>query len=315
MVLADSPSAHVPNPGYEKIAYRPSASHGQNIENILDWGISKELQPCTYTQTDYNFETPSQSLLTQSQIKRNYGFADMEVFDYPGDYTVKDDGTRSAKVRIQELQVHYETLEGEADSRGICAGSTFTLQDHPRTDQARKYLIKSTRLSAHAGEFETDGGGSGGGSTFHCSFTAFDASETFRPERLTPRPAIHGIQTATVTGPSGQEIYVDKYGCVKLQFHWDRYGTSDENSSCWVRVSQVWTGKNWGHIANPHVGEEVIVAFLEGEPDEPIVVGRLYNAEHMPPYPLPQGAAIIGAKSQSTGTTGKYNIAAIKKQQ
>jgi type VI secretion system secreted protein VgrG len=218
-------------------------------------------------------------------------------------------------MRIQELQSRYEILEGEADARGICAGSTFTLQDYPRADQNKKYLFVSTHHSAHAGSFESEPGGGKEQPAYHCSFTAFDTAEIFRPQRTTSKPLIHGVQTAIVTGPAGQEIYVDKYGRVKLQFHWDRYGKYDENSSCWVRVSQVWTGKNWGHIANPHVGEEVIVSFLEGEPDQPMIVGRLYNAEHMPPYPLPQGAAIIGAKSQSTKTTGKFNIATVKKQQ
>jgi type VI secretion system secreted protein VgrG len=316
LVLADSPSAHATYPGYDKITYRPSAAHGQSVENILDWGMGKELQSGAYAQTDFNFETPSKSLLTQSKIKRKYGFANLEIFDYPGEYSDTSDGDRIAKIRIQELQSHYETLEGEADSRGICAGYTFTLEDHPRSDQERKYLVKSTHLSAHAGDFETEGASGSGsdGSTFHCSFAAFDTSENFRTERATPKPLIHGVQTAMVTGPAGQEIYVDKYGRVKVQFHWDRYGQNDENSSCWVRVSQVWTGKNWGHIANPHVGEEVIVSFLEGDPDQPTVVGRLYNAEHMPPYPLPQGAAIIGAKSQSTKTTGVYNIVKQKAQ-
>jgi type VI secretion system secreted protein VgrG len=307
MVLADSPSAHAENPGYEKVLYRAGSTGMTDSEYITNWTASEELQPGLYTHTDYNFETPSKNLLTQSKIKRKYGFADFEVFDYPGDYSETDGGNQYAKVRVQELQVPYETFEGEANDRGLCVGCTFTLQDHPRADQNRKYLIKSTHYSAHAGEFEAKGGG-GGGMTYHCSFAAFDSAEIFRPQRTTPKPVINGVQTAIVTGPAGQEIYVDKYGRVKLQFYWDRYGKYDENSSCWVRVSQVWTGKNWGHIANPHVSEEVIVSFLEGDPGQPMVVGRLYNAEHMPPYPLPQAAAIIGAKSQSTKTTGIYNI-------
>jgi type VI secretion system secreted protein VgrG len=312
MVLADSASAHTANPGYDKISYRPERTGKADSEHILNWTASEEIQPGLFTHTDFNFETPSKSLLTQSKIKRKYGFADFEIFDYPGGYPETTDGDRHAKIRIQEIQAPYETLEGEADSRGICVGSTFTLQDYPRADQNKSYLIKSTHHSAHAGTFESGSHG-GSGQTYHCSFAAFDTAEIFRPQRTTPKPLIHGVQTAIVTGPAGQEIYVDKYGRVKVQFHWDRVGKNDENSSFWVRVSQVWTGKNWGHIANPHVGEEVIVAFLEGDPDLPMIVGRLYNAEHMPPYPLPSGAAIIGAKSQSTKTTDKFNIASQKK--
>jgi type VI secretion system secreted protein VgrG len=311
LVLADSPSAHSAYPDYDKITYRAEAAPGQDAENITGWSMGKELQSGAFAHTDYNFEKPSQKLLTQSKIKRQYGFADLEIFDYPGNYIETSEGDRHAKIRMQELQAHYETLDGEADSRGICVGSTFTLADHPRSDQNRKYLIKSTRLSAQAGDFKSDHGGGHGSPAFHCSFSAFDASENFRPDRLTPKPAIHGIQTAIVTGPTPQEIYVDKYGRIKLHFYWDRHGQLDENSSCWVRVSQSWTGKNSGHIANPHIGEEVIVAFLEGDPDQPMVVGRLYNAEHMPPYPLPEAAAIIGMKGAPTKTTNKYGVAKI----
>jgi type VI secretion system secreted protein VgrG len=310
MVLADSSSAHAANPGYDKIHYRPERTGKNDSEHILNWTVSEEIQPGVYTHTDFNFETPSKSLLTQSKIKRKYGFADSEIFDYPGVYLETPDGDRHAKIRIQEIQAPYETLEGEADSRGLCVGSTFTLQDFPRADQNKSYLVKSTHHSAHAGKFESQSDGHNE-PAYHCSFQAFDANEIFRPQRLTPKPVIQGVQTAIVTGPASQEIYVDKYGRIKLQFHWDRYGKNDENSSCWVRVSQAWTGKNSGHIANPHIGEEVIVSFLEGDPDQPMVVGRLYNAEHMPPYPLPEAAAIIGMKGAPTKTTSKYGVAKI----
>ena len=143
---------------------------------------------------------------------------------------------------------------------------------------------------------------------FFCNLTCLDKTQQFRPARLTPEPAIQGVQTAIVTGPAGQEIYVDKYGRVKVQFHWDRYGKNDENSSGWIRVSQSWTGKGWGHIANPHIGSEVIVSFLEGDPDRPIIVGRVYNDDQMPPYPLPAAAAILGSKSPILHVTQPFKV-------
>ena len=149
--------------------------------------------------------------------------------------------------------------------------------------------------------------------TYTNQFTCIPHEVPYRPARVTPKPMISGVQTAIVTGRKGDEIYVDEYGRVTLQFHWDREGKWDENSSCPVRVSQSWTGRNWGHIANPHVTEEVIVAFLEGDPDRPIIVGRVYNAEHMPPYELPAGASIIGMKSQSTKTTMAFALTPPKK--
>ncbi len=178
----------------------------------------------------------------------------------------------------------------------------FKLKNHPRKEQNRDYLITGVSLHADAGEFSTTPGDNGG-EFFSVNITAIDKNQQYRPARLTPKPVVQGVQTAFVTGPKGQEVNVDKYARVKVQFHWDRYGKNDANSSCWVRVSQSWTGKGWGHIANPHVGTEVIVAFLEGDPDRPIIVGRVYNADYMPPFPLPASSSMIGMKSPSFGTT------------
>jgi type VI secretion system secreted protein VgrG len=146
----------------------------------------------------------------------------------------------------------------------------------------------------------------GGGSQYGCGFTAMSSSETFRAPRSTPRPIVHGPQTAIVVGPAGDEIYTDKYGRVKVQFHWDREGKHDENSSCWMRVSHPWAGKGWGAISVPRIGQEVIVDFLEGDPDRPIITGRVYNAETMPPFGMPAGAVVSGIKS-NTHKGGGYN--------
>ena len=155
--------------------------------------------------------------------------------------------------------------------------------------------------------FDGSGQATGRGPVFECSFTALSTAEAFRPSRTTPRPLIRGPQTAMVVGPSGEEIHTDEYGRVKVQFHWDRYGEADENSSCWVRVAQVWAGKKWGAMYLPRIGHEVIVEFLEGDPDRPIVTGRVYNGVTLPPHELPDNKTISTLKSNSSPDGGGFN--------
>jgi type VI secretion system secreted protein VgrG len=305
LVLADSISAHNPFPDYAEVTFQELEEGAEDREVITDWAIEKEVQAVACSLNDFDFKKPKASLRSSSNVTRQYGKAEYEIYDYPGEYLETSEGDRLAGVRLNEHQTQYEVLRGEGGSRGLVTGCTFKLKEHPRGDQNREYLITGVSIEADSGPFDS----TSGQESFSCTLSTIDKSQQFRPERLTPEPVIHGVQTAIVTGPAGQEIYVDKYGRVKVQFHWDRYGKRDENSSCWIRVSQAWTGKGWGHIANPHIKQEVIVSFLEGDPDRPIIVGRVYNEDHMPPYPLPEAAAVVGMKSQSTKTTSKYNIA------
>jgi type VI secretion system secreted protein VgrG len=186
-------------------------------------------------------------------------------------------------------------------------GATFRLSGQTRDDQNREYLAFGAgydlEFSAYEGLPDPNPG------TYYCSFGALTTQQQFRPARITAKPHVTGPQTAVVVGPAGDEIYTDKYGRVKVQFPWDRYGKKDENSSCWMRVSHPWAGKNWGMVAIPRIGQEVIVDFLEGDPDEPIITGRVYNAEQMPPYALPANQTRSTAKSRSTkgGTASNYN--------
>ena len=157
-------------------------------------------------------------------------------------------------------------------------------------------------------EYESDVGG-GSGSIFSCNISAIDKQQAFRAPRITAKPIVQGPQTATVVGKDGEEIWTDKYGRVKVQFHWDRYGEVDENSSCWIRVSHPWAGKNWGAVAIPRIGQEVIVSFIEGDPDQPIITGRVYNDDNMPPYELPANATQSGVKTRSykKGSPDNFN--------
>jgi type VI secretion system secreted protein VgrG len=304
LVLADSISAHSPYDGYEEITFQELEKGGSGREVITDWTMQKEAQPVACALNDFDFTKPKTSLRSNANVSRQYGAAQFEIYDYPGEYADPSEGDRLSGVRLDELQTQYETLQGQANSRGLATGCTFTLKKHPRDDQNRDYLITGVSIHADAGEFAS---GETEDEFFSCSLTAMPKSQQFRPARLTPKPIVQGPQTAMVVGTSGEEIYTDEYGRVKLQFHWDRYGAGDENSSCWVRVSQQWAGKNWGAMHIPRIGQEVIVEFLEGDPDRPIITGRVYNAVAMPPYGLPGEMTKSTLKSNSSKGGNGFN--------
>ena len=307
LVLADGFSSHKETQGYEELPYYPpDPDVRRERDHVYDWSFHKSVQPGKYALRDFNFEQPKASMDARSAVAREYAEADHEIYDYPGEYDVVGDGETYAGVRIQELQTGYERAEGVGNARGLATGCLFELTQFPREDQNRQYLILSTSCNLTSDEYAP---GEGADQDFTIRLQAADARETFRPPRITPKPFVQGPQTAIVVGKSGEEIWTDKYGRVKLQFHWDRYGESDENSSCWVRVSQSWAGKTWGGIMIPRIGQEVIVEFLEGDPDRPIVTGRVYNGDNMPPYGLPDNQTQSGIKTRSSkgGTGDNFN--------
>ena len=309
LVMADSVSSHDGFPDYEKIPYFPPDEHLTREEHhIHEWTISREVQPGVYALTEYDFENPKANLLVKSAISRNHAQSKMEIFDYPGEYLTASDGDAYVRARIEELHAEFEQMQGQANARGLAVGSLFQLTDYPRDDQNQEYLVAS---ATHELESDAYSSGSAGGSedVYACSFSALPSTQQFRPERTTPKPLVQGPQTAVVVGPSGEEIHTDKFGRVKVQFHWDRYGKKDQNSSCWVRVAQLWAGTQWGGIHLPRIGQEVIIEFLEGDPDHPIITGRVYNNDNMPPYDLPASATQSGIKSRSSkgGSADNFN--------
>ena len=286
LVLADAYGAHEQFEGYETLPYFPETEDGvREQEHVYGWALAQEIQATTYTLDDYDFERPRTDLLARSTIGRQHAYSEYEVFDYPGKYTVNGDGDQRVRVGIEGLQSQFERADGHANARGLMAGGLFTLAQFPREDQNKEYLVLSSTIHVQAGGYE--GGEGDQAFSFHCRFNVCDAQQPFRSARSTPKPVVQGPQTAVVVGPSGEPMWTDQYGRVKVQFHWDRYGGADENSSCWVRVSQMWAGRNWGAMHMPHIGQEVIVSFLEGDPDRPIITGRVYNADNMPPESLP----------------------------
>jgi len=307
LVLADGYSAHSTVSGYEEVPYHPPDKTAlRERDHITDWSVVQAVQPGIFAHTDFDFTAPKKNLLATRSSPKPHESSDLEIYDYPGEYLESGDGETYARVRLEEMHAGYETVRGAGNARGLTTGALFTLSNYRREDQNREYLIVSASYQLQSDVFGSSGSADEG-PVFQCSMTAMEAQTPYRPPRMTPKPMVQGPQTAIVVGKSGEEIWTDKYGRVKVQFHWDRYGKSNENSSCWVRVSHPWAGKNWGAVAIPRIGQEVIVEFLEGDPDQPIITGRVYNGDQMPPFGLPGSAVISGIKSNSTKGGGGYN--------
>ncbi|MBA4109031.1 MAG: type VI secretion system tip protein VgrG [Leptothrix sp. (in: Bacteria)] len=306
LVLANKDSAHTPYPGHADMVYRETLSGGIDLEAITRWQFNHEIRTGKVSLTDYNFTTPSTNLLASAELARSHSHATGEVYDYPGRHLVKADGERYANLKLEGFQSLHAQVFGEGNVRGLATGHRFTLNEFPREDQNREHIVTSTRIQMGYGEYE---GQSGSAPYFTCQFTALDSREVFRSPDRAVRVRVAGPQTAIVVGPSGDEIHTDEYGRVKIQFYWDREGKKNENSSCWVRVSSPWAGKNWGMINIPRIGQEVVVDFLEGDPDQPLITGRVYNAEQTVPYKLPDHATVSTLKSQSSkgGSTSTSN--------
>ncbi len=302
MVLADSPSAH---DNVATLAFNKSPNQ-KDTDTVLEWHVEQEAQTGKYTLNDYDFEMPSKTLLNTAESPLPHAMADKELRDYPGGYTAKDDPTHYTKTRLEEMQARYTTASGTTNFRGLSAGSIFTLTDHPVDSMNADWLVTSVTLDAAADDYTTGAAEEG---HFQCSFRAIPARVTYRPPRITPEPLISSVQTALVVGPAGDEIYTDKYGRIKVQFFWDRLGKKDAKSSCWIRVAQLWAGKQWGMIVIPRIGMEVVVQFEDGDPDCPLVTGCVYNAEEMPPYGLPANMTQTGLKSRSSkgGSPANFN--------
>jgi type VI secretion system secreted protein VgrG len=302
LVLVDTNAVHdVPPSAVDgfSIPFRPLNSNRASAgEFVDDSQVQNAVEPGQYSHADFDFTKSRSRLYATRTDGSGHAHDDLEVYDYPGGFSSRDPGEAYALVRLQEHQTPFEEATGWSNARQLSVGCLFTLVDCPRDDQNQDYLVTSStfRLSGHEG-------GSGRrrqAEVFGCTFTAIASTRQFRPRLATLKPFVRGPQTAIVVGPSGEEIWTDKYGRVKVQFHWDRDGENDEKSSCWVRVSQVWAGTNWGAMHIPRIGQEVIVDFLEGDPDRPIITGRVYNDANMPPYALPGNQTQSGIKSRST---------------
>lgn len=310
LVLADSPSAHKTVDGADTIPFHPEgAATPASGEQINRWEVQMQWRSSTVTSSDFDFERPKADLTARGQVSLPFKQADLEVFDYPAGYTKQPEVETFVKNRLTSLVGDVDTRRASGDVQSLGAGDLFTLSDFPNDDQNKQYLIVEAAFDAVNNAHDSGDGGDG---SFRSAFGLVPAAQTFRPQQATPLPRIEGPQTAIVVGEDGEEITTDKYGRVKVQFHWDREGKRDQDSSCWVRVAQVWAGSGWGAMHIPRIGQEVIVEFLEGDPDRPIITGRVYNADNMPPYALPDNKTQSGIKSRSTKGGGPSNFNEIR---
>ena len=306
MVLADSPNEHKPCPSQETARFH--AVQGAALEEDVIRQIYKmqEIRIGKYVVNDFNFKTPATDLKVEVTTGQQLGPGEREIYDYPAEYMDRSEGDRLANIRMQMEEAKVTTLSGSGNCRSFASGYRFRLTGHYREDMTDQDFVLNT--VAHAAYEPTGGSGEEeGGASYTNNFVCTPYDVPYRPPLVTPKPVITGVQTAIVTGPEGEEIYTDEHGRVKVQFHWDREGQRNEDSSCWIRVSQLWAGAGYGAIFIPRIGHEVIVDFIEGDPDRPIIVGRVYHGNNQTPYGLPAEKTKSTIKSESSPGGGGAN--------
>lgn len=317
LILGDSPMVHEPCVGQEEARCVQSSGSGartaadpENEEDVITHlNVKKQMRIDRYTLGDFNFKQPNSSLQSSSTSKINLGTGQREIYDYPGGYGDNSGGERFTDMRMEEEEARITTLSGSSFCRAFTSGYRFRLMDNFNEEMNEEEFV-ITRLEHSVQQAEILSGSLQPQERpfeYTNRFECMPFSIPFRPPRETRRPVVDGVQTAIVVGPAGEEIHTDEYGRVKVQFHWDREGEKNENSSCWIRVSQVWAGAGWGAMFIPRIGHEVIVDFEEGNPDRPIIIGRVYHANNQVPYPLPDEKTKSTIKSDSTIGGGGFN--------
>ncbi|HEX7508980.1 MAG TPA: type VI secretion system tip protein TssI/VgrG [Polyangia bacterium] len=323
LVLADSATAHAKVAGYETVLYVPKErKQAREEEHFWSLSVAGSLYAGKFTIVrgyDYSKARPSATLVENKPSQAPQPGSDFEDYDFPGGLSEKADAETEATVRVEGGHVGNTLIEVEGNTMGLGVGNLVTLKKplsaaddlNPfwsDADFKKEYLITSATYSISINQYET-GDVAASDEPFKATYMLLDSQSPFRPVRHAIKPRIEGPQTALVVGPSGDEIYTDKLGRVKVQFDWDRLGKHDEKSSCWVRVAQVWAGKQWGAMHIPRIGHEVMVEFLDGDPDRPIITGRVYNTDNMPPYQLPDNKTQSGIKSRSSkgGSASNFN--------
>ena len=313
MVLGDQ------NRAFKPVVEKDALFGDHSGSNVSQWRHSYQFRSGRYAHKDFAFKTPSQDLrTTESSLLKLQRASAFEIYDYPGGYTQKGDGQQLTRLRMEEHEAAYHTVAGASICASFFAGGKFTMtRHHLQAEEKQEYVLQRV---AHRASDYTYITANAGPPSYDNSFEAFPAATQFRPPARTPWPSVHGPQTATVAGPPGETIHTDKHGRVKLQFHWDRRGKRDDKSSCWVRVSQNWAGKGWGGVFIPHVGHEVVVSYQEGDPDMPLVTGRVYNGENSKALDLPANKTQSSVQDHSgnsilmegKGGAQKINVHAVK---
>ncbi|HET6469798.1 MAG TPA: type VI secretion system tip protein TssI/VgrG, partial [Geminicoccaceae bacterium] len=308
MVLADNPDGYRTLEGYAEVPYFPESELARRErDHIFEWRAAATVQPGSFVHTSYDFTKPRADLMAKRAEPMPHELAEGEVYDYPGRHLEIGAGERIARLRLEELIARHGRARGAGTAAGLAAGHRFALTQYPREDQNTEHVVVAVEHEIWDPAYRSGEPAAAEQEPYLCRLEAMPATKVFRSPCTTPSPVMRGPQTAVVTGPAGEEIHCDAHGRVKVQFHWDRLGKKDENSSCWVRASQAWAGQGYGAMVIPRIGQEVIVDFLEGDPDQPIITGRVYNAIQAPPYGLPGAKNQSGLKSNSTKGGGGSN--------
>jgi type VI secretion system secreted protein VgrG len=297
LVLADDSSSYPALPGISTIRFSQNTHSWDVIDEMIEGGLAQQLTPVSVAADDFNFTTPVTDLYAVTKGSESGTFsAVLSLYSYPGLFMAKADGETSTAIELTSHEVAQRQLQGRSTCRAFQAGSKFTLASHFSASANGAYILRavSHHFNAPAKSYSND-------------FSAFPASSTFRPPLRTPLAHVRGAQTAIVVGKSGEEIWTDEYGRIKVKFHWDQASSHDETSSCWIRVAQSSAGQQWGSFFLPRIGQEVIVNFLDGNPDRPIVTGSVYNAQQTVPYTLPDEQTKSTIKSHTSKGGGGFN--------
>jgi type VI secretion system secreted protein VgrG len=321
LVLSDSISCHDSVKGYDPVEVRPPSHLLSDRDHLSQWRIGHRVTSLGSTLQAHDFRLRRGADIKAVQgVPPEHPHDEFQLYDYAGHYvgsqnaestdapTQRGAGEHYAKVILDEQRTELEQVDGEGTLCGLEVGALFKIDDLDAPKDS--LLVVSTQHEVRNPKLVSGSDGDGpSGPICRMSFIAINSTRQFRAARVTERALALGPETATVVGPSGEEISTDPYGRVRIQFHWDREGKSNESSSCWVRVAQMWAGSNWGSIYIPRIGHEVVVQFLGGDPDRPIITGSVYNANNMPPYKLPTNATQSGIKSRSSkgGSPSNFN--------
>lgn len=300
MVIADARSSHQPLEAYSSIKFRPlSRNERMDEEDLWGWDPRRRFNTGKVTYNDYDFVKPNANLIAENEASSRYAEGKLERYDYPGRYTEQGDGVSLSKVRLEAEQCADKRRTAQGVAPSLAPGGLVSLEKHPVKAENREYLVVAARYAFRSDSFRSGAEAAGDGQSG--VFELLPADVPFRAPQVTRKPVIAGAQTAKVVGEG--EIDVDEHGQILVQFHWDR----EDKKSCRLRVAQVWAGQGWGGIYIPRVDQEVIIHFLEGDPDRPICTGCVYNGDNTVPYPLAADKNIAGVKSRSTEDGTGYN--------
>ncbi|VTP14217.1 Phage-related baseplate assembly protein [Phytobacter ursingii] len=297
LVLMDAADSHQPFSGYEVIPYHTSQSGGTTSEEgIGQWAISERVTPGLYSIDDYDFRKPNAWMFQARENPASPSPGQIDYYEWPGRFVDHQHGEFYARIRQEEWQAEQQRIDAAGTALGITPGYTFALGNPPYKGASNEYLVVSAAYTLEENSYAS---GSASNSVHHINFVVIPADTTFRSAQRTEWPRTHGPQTARVVGPHGESIWTDRYGRVKVKFHWDRQAKGDDTSSCWVRVSSAWASQGFGGVQIPRVGDEVVIDFINGDPDRPIITGRVYNEASMPPWELPADSTRMGFMTRS----------------